>query len=164
MRKIKGKDLLVFIEGSNGYKSVALSTSCTLSVMVALIPVMTKQSWKWPKSKPGQKTWTVECTAIMCDKSDPMDLIDKHVKVMFGTAAESLHPVTPGTRQPDGYIRRYGEAILTSIEESGEKDGMATYHMTLNGNGELHHDRAPVHGAKWYDTEEWNDLEIWKDI
>ena len=159
MRKLKGKDLMIFLDEGEGYKAVACSLSCSLEVEAAIVPTLSVNSWKWNSAECTSYSWTMSAECFVKKGKDPMRLLGKTVKVMIGSVPDFD---VPAIRSADGRLRRYGEAVVTSIREVGELRGMAKSNIAFQGSGELRHDPQPMpHGSLWINYEKWIENEIW---
>lgn len=159
MRKLKGKDLMIFADEGRGWKSVACSLSCEMGISEDAVITLSDKNWNWPSAARGKKNWTMSADCFVNTTEDPMRLLGQLVKVMIGSVPDYD---IPGTRDADGRLRRYGDAVVTSIREIGEVKGMAKYHISFQGSGELKHDANPIlHGAMWLDADLWLDADKW---
>lgn len=165
VRKLQGRDLILFTRYGRLYEAVAFSTSCSLTVNQEAIETMSRTGWDWRSHIPGKKDWAVTASGIIAVKEintrDLLDLLGKTVSVRF--ASVPPHREEEEDFRPDGHHTRTGDAVVTSIEETGELDGMATYSISLTGTGELVNGGAPISGAMWDDAELWDDTQLWQD-
>lgn len=142
MEKIEGKDLMVFLRGSDDVlRAVAVSTSCTLSVDRELHEVAWPGDGLWRRYRTGLRGWEVTVDGLLgVDTPDPLPLIegsDGGVLLAFSSVAP--HPAGEPALgfTPDGRLSRYGYALLSSLSEAGEDGSLATRSLTFRGTGAL---------------------------
>lgn len=146
---VNGKDLMIFIDG----KAIALATSCTLSLSADTLDASNKDDGCWTANDAGDLSWEASSDALLSFDEDReadvvyADLFDcfvsrKLVTVVFGlptnAAADCSGIPDAGWNAPDGSAAYYtGEAMITSLEATGEKGSASTMNVTLTGNGEF---------------------------
>lgn len=147
---VKGSDLMLFIDDSGTYKSIAHASSHTLSLSADVEELNTKDTGKWGVKEVNKINWEIQTQNLYTidgyDKMFDLMLASEPVNIMFGLKATS----TPGTEtvnvDADGnwtyaYTSTkqpyFGKAIITSLECTAEAGSRAQFSATLQGQGAI---------------------------
>lgn len=144
MKKIEGKDLMVFTRtGSGVWRAVAVSTTCTLEVTQDVREVAWRGSGPWRAYRSGWRGWSVTVDGLLpVGGGDPMDLFGldgEELYVAFYSVAPHPGGAPPGGFVPDGRLLRSGTAILDSLTEAGEDGSFGTRGLRFTGSGPLYY-------------------------
>ena len=131
--RCKGKDIALYRAVGDGFKRIALSLSCEVSVSCDMQEFSSFLSGRAKRFRAGRYAWTVTTESVVAD-----DVAD---------GKELLQALTMGTRLriamslgiPDGSAYAVsGWVLVAGWGEGAPLSGMATYKVTFQGDGALH--------------------------
>ena len=142
MSKIKGGDLMVFVEGV----SVAYATSHTLSINADTTDTSNKDEGGggWQSSEVNLLSWTATTENLYSEDGEGKgfdDLFDlmiakEPVTLVFAKKGSSATDVPTGGWSA-GTPKKTGEAIITALEANAPNGDNATFTCTFTGVGAL---------------------------
>jgi len=142
MSKIKGGDLMVFVEGV----SVAYATSHTLSINADTTDTSNKDEGGggWQSSEVNLLSWTATTENLYSEDGEGKgfdDLFDlmiakEPVTLVFAKKSSSATDVPTGGWSA-GTPKKTGEAIITALEANAPNGDNATFTCTFTGVGAL---------------------------
>lgn len=142
MSKIKGGDLMVFVEGV----SVAFATSHTLSINADTTDTSNKDEGGggWQSSEVNLLSWTATTENLYSEDGEGKgfdDLFDlmiakEPVTLVFAKKSSSATDVPTGGWSA-GTPKKTGEAIITALEANAPNGDNATFTCTFTGVGAL---------------------------
>lgn len=141
---MNGQHLMLFVDDT----AVALATSCTAEFNVDTDDTSTKDSGGWAYPEPVGGSWSVNSDGVVSveltgandvGSSELLDLLlaGTQVEVKWGRLSapeqeEDVVPTAGWTAPTEGYS---GTAIVTSISETAAVKEVATFSVTLTGQG-----------------------------
>lgn len=129
MKKLQGKDLILYItaEGGTSYTRIALSTTCSLDVATELREVSSLFTGKHKSYRPGRYSWTVRCDSLVAvENYQPLDLLLSQLQGQKLLVTMNIENT-----------RRYGYVYITGWSETGDLGSMLKYSTTMTGTGPL---------------------------
>lgn len=142
MAKIRGNDLILFVQQSGVYQALAYSTTCEIDMQAEVIRVSSPDTGQWAKKKKKRKDWSVSSGCLISDSKQTLDLFnmylnDEPIIVMLGTVAPHAEAMNAINYVPDERLKLRGEALVTRITITGKRGDFVTMSITLDGCGEL---------------------------
>lgn len=141
-KEILGKDFMCFIGG----KSIALATSCKLSMSAETIDTQSKDSGIWTEKNIKKLSWSGSSENVFSadDNVNGYDtLFDAMLKrqpvdIVFGVAGNADENEVPaaGWTLPTG-MRYAGKVLITSLELNAPDGDKATFSANFEGTGPL---------------------------
>lgn len=137
-----GKDLMITIGG----KTIALATSCSVSLNRAMNSAASKDDGAWDAPVAGDMSWSVSSSSLFAYDADDLNnqvafdsLFDAWskgtlVEVMFGMVEEAAGIPDDGWKLQAGAYG--GQAYVASITQNADKGTAATMSVELTGFGE----------------------------
>lgn len=142
-KRIKGKDLILFIGG----KAVALSLSHKLSMKAEVEESSTKDDGRYKSSEVTSISWEVSTDALVGVEGSQENLktVFSHFKrgervdLVLGVPANIADEMPEGgwTVPTGANVRFVGKAIITSMDLDAPKDGNAKASIQLKGEGSI---------------------------
>ena len=142
MSKVKGGDLMVFVDGV----SVAYATSHTLSVTAETSDVSNKDegAGDWRSSEVNILSWQCTTENLYSEDGEGKNFDDlfglmvakTEVTLVFAKKSSTATEVTTGGWTPTT-PKKTGKAIITSLEANAPNGENATFTCTFTGVGEL---------------------------
>lgn len=140
-KEIEGKDLMLFLDG----KTIALATSCKLTVNREYGDVRTKDTGKWTKKSPRNVTWSgssdnlfsVDNSATGFKTLFDAQMTGKELKAQFGVIERPENEEMPenGWVLPDGTYE--GNVVITTLDLTAPQEGEATFTVSFDGSGAI---------------------------
>ena len=120
MAKIKGNDLILFIQKDGKYKAYAYSTTCEIDIQADTIEVGSPDTGQWVRKKKRKISWRVSSGYLMSDGSASMEifktLIDKSpIMITLGSVRSHTDVVNADEYENDGRLTMQGEGLLTRM-------------------------------------------------
>lgn len=142
MAKIKGSDLILFIQKDGKYKAYAYSTTCEIDIQADTIEVGSPDTGQWVRKKKRKISWRVSSGYLMSDGSASMEifktLIDKSpIMITLGSVRSHTDVVNADEYENDGRLTMQGEGLLTRMTVTGRKGDFVTMSMEIEGCGKL---------------------------
>ena len=142
--KTTGLKCLVILTDSNN-KPIAGQRGATLSRTAETIDTTSKDDGLWASAIAGYRSWSVEVEGAWLEGDERLKALDQ--AFTNGTpinVAILMNANTPGKGRVGGTYGEYtakesytGEAYITDFSYELPYDDLASYSMTLQGNGEL---------------------------
>ncbi|MGB8218647.1 MAG: phage tail tube protein [Candidatus Methanoperedens sp.] len=126
---IKGVDLLIKVEISGSYTSVAEQTNATLKLSKKLVTATSKDSYEWEENLQSTKNWQMDCDALLVEGDTARAYLEN---AYLNDLNISVTMKTPATTT--GY---YGDAVMSDLTYAGGTEDIATFKATLKGTGAL---------------------------
>lgn len=132
---LKGKDLALYVAfDDNSAELLALSKSCNLDLSVDIIEVASIAVSKCRKVIPGKYSWQVTSDSLVAVQDAQLQklmraALTRQRLLVFFEGAPNAETVL--------FHRWYGNVYIQSINVSGTLGSMATYKVTLVGDGPL---------------------------
>ena len=149
-KKIKGRNLMLFLQTDTNAEVVALSTSCSLSVQASYSSTATKDDGVWDDKELDNITFSGSNEALVAMEPGESDLVHaalfealvsgKSVPMQFGMPANAStgnDGVPTGGWQAPTTNYYKGEVKITSLEVSAPVQGAATFTVSFEGAGAL---------------------------
>lgn len=151
---IKGSDLMLFVKGNSGYKSLAFATSHQFSISSETADVATKDHGFWGAKEVTKITWSIT-TDNLYTVTTFNDLYDRMIsrqpiEVYFGLKTPTERQGTPATVNLPGDTNDtwhystatnepvyYGRVYITSLDCTAAAGDNATFSATLDGIGSI---------------------------
>lgn len=141
-KAVLGKDLMLFVGG----KSIALATSCKLSISAEMIDTQSKDSGIWTEKDVKKLSWNGSSENTFSadedingyDKLLELMLARAPIQILFGIPANADAGELPdaGWTVPTG--KHYsGSVIITNLELNAPDGDKATFSVTFEGTGAL---------------------------
>lgn len=135
-----GNEFFVYDSSAN---PIAYATECTLSVSADTISTSNKQSGVWASALPGQISWSINTSALYTSEAKYNDLFAKMVgreaiNFKFGqitSLGDASTDIDTSLNKSKGYYE--GVGYITSLELSAGNNEVASYSISINGNGSL---------------------------
>lgn len=151
---IKGSDLMLFVKGTSGYKSLAFATSHSFNISSETADISTKDHGFWGAKEVTRITWSIT-TDNLYTVSTFNDLYDRMIsrqpiEVYFGLKTPAERAGTPPTVNLPGDTANtwhpssqsdepvyYGRVYITSLDCTAAAGDNATFSATLDGIGSI---------------------------
>lgn len=144
---IIGTDLMIFSQLNEGYKAIALSTSCTIDITLDVREISSKDSGKWKENAGAKLSWSGS-TEHLCSGLEKGSSYDLLLKKMTDREAVPIHFTVAENADGDlgvpegGWIPKKGEgvkgmAIITQLSMNAPDNENATMSISLTGTGPL---------------------------
>lgn len=144
-KAVNGKDLMLFVEVDSKLKTVALATSCKLSLSGETLDTASKDSGKWTEKIMKKLSWSASSDNNFSadDSINGYDALFalwvamKPIKIQVGIPQNADSDELPdgGWNSP---AKAYeGEALITGMELNAPDGDKATFSVTLEGTGAL---------------------------
>lgn len=141
-KTVLGKDLMLFVGG----KSIALATSCKLSISAEMIDTQSKDSGIWTEKDVKKLSWNGSSENTFSadeningyDKLLELMLAREPIQILFGIPANADAGELPegGWTIPTG--KHYsGNVIIANLELNAPDGDKATFSVTFEGTGAL---------------------------
>lgn len=142
MAKIKGNDLILFIQKDGKYKAYAYSTTCEIDIQADTIEVGSPDTGQWVKKKKRKKNWRLSSGYLMSDSKDFPELFqmlieNNEISVLLGTVETHMMTVNARDYIPDELLMIKGVGMITRMTVTGRKGDFVTMSVEIEGNGEL---------------------------
>ena len=135
MAAINGTSLTLYIpqdvSGTISWVAVGLSKSASLSISADTPDISTKDSSAWTEVMAGMKSFTMDFSALLDLSSDA----SANGFVPLYTYFTSQATIKVAFGKDNGYW--YGDAIISSLEQSAEAEQPVEYSGSLTGTGAL---------------------------
>lgn len=171
MGKLKGKDLIVFFEEGNiwkTWKTLAYATTCEIDIQAEVIETGSPDTGKWTNKKKRRISWTITCGHLLSDIIQEVNVFqhllnDSPVKVILSSVESHNSPINPLFYSLDGRFSMEGKAYVTRMTITGRNGDFCTLSMTLAGTGELQQKYADwiLSTGAWQMKGVWIDWENW---
>lgn len=142
MAAINGTSLTLYIPKTVGlttsWVAVGLSKSASLSISADTPDISTKDSSAWTEVMAGMKSFTMDFSALLDLSSDAS--ANGFVPLYTYFTAQATIKVAFG--KDGGYW--YGDAIISSLEQSAEAEQPVEYSGSLTGTGALTYDSGNI--------------------
>lgn len=130
MSKIKGRDVVLSVNSSNGYKKIAFAKSCDIMVQCDTQEFTSALSGRGKRYRAGRYSWTISVDTLIGSPDDPNRILQALITGLPVEIMMLVGPLLSGTLLS-------GTAIATSWKETGSLGSMATFSATFLGDGEL---------------------------
>lgn len=141
-KRVRGEQLYVFF-GDN-YTPLICSTDCSLFLSTELVERASNNGWRRWRS--GRKEWRIECSGFYVNSDvlptnlpQSIDLLGKNVEIAMSVLPSELSKVGGDVAKlspvSDHTIR--GVALVKDCQYVGTRGGIATYFISLQGDGGL---------------------------
>lgn len=142
MAKIRGNDLILFVQKDGKYKAYAYSTTCEIDIQADTIEVGSPDTGQWVKRKKRKKNWRISSGYLMSDSRDVPELYkmlteNEEISVLLGTVEPHAMEVIAKDYIPDEVLMIKGIGMLTRMTITGRKGDFATMSVEIEGNGKL---------------------------
>ena len=142
MAKIKGNDLILFIQKDGKYKAYAYSTTCEIDIQADTIEVGSPDTGQWVKKKKRKKNWRLSSGYLMSDSKDFPELFqmlieNNEISVLLGTVETHMMTVNARDYIPDELLMIKGVGMITRMTVTGRKGDFVTMSVEIEGNGEF---------------------------
>lgn len=142
MAKIKGNDLILFIQKDDKYKAYAYSTTCEIDIQADTIEVGSPDTGQWVKKKKRKKNWRLSSGYLMSDSRDFPELFqmlieNNEISVLLGTVKTHMMTVNARDYIPDELLMIKGVGMINRMTVTGRKGDFVTMSVEIEGNGEL---------------------------
>lgn len=142
MAKVKGNDLILFVQKDGEYKAIAYSTTCEIDMQADTIDIGSPDTGQWKRRKKRRKSWNVSSGHLVSSKKQTSEIFnfflnDEPVAMMLGTVAPHAETMSADDYTPDGRLQMSGEALLTRVTITARKGDYVTMSVELTGSGEL---------------------------
>ena len=87
MAKIKGNDLILFIQKDGKYKAYAYSTTCEIDIQANTIEVGSPDTGQWVRKKKRKISWRVSSGYLMSDGSASMEIFKTLICLLYTSDA-----------------------------------------------------------------------------
>lgn len=147
---IEGSDLMLFVSGSTGYRSIAFATNHTLNISTSTSDVSNKDvgAGLWSSTAVRQLSYTISTENLYSigayDKLFDAMIAKTPLKVCFApknaseATAEGNAPASGWTPDAASAATHYeGEAVITSLNVTAQNGDNATFTAELAGVGAL---------------------------
>lgn len=142
MAKIRGNDLILFIQKDGKYKAYAYSTTCEIDIQAETIEVGSPDTGRWIRKKKRRLSWNTSCGYLISAGGDTTELfkmlVDKTpVMITLGSVNPHTDTVDAADYTTDGRLSMQGEGLLTRMTITGKKGDFVTMSIEIAGCGEL---------------------------
>lgn len=142
MGKLKGNDLIVFIEHGGTWKALAYGTTCEIDISAETIAIGSPYTGRWTKKKKRRRSWNVNSGHLFSDDEKIVDVFrkldsDQEVRVLIGSVVTHRNSVAAENYVPDGRVMLQGNALITRMTITGKVRDFVTMSMQMEGSGEL---------------------------
>lgn len=142
MAKIKGNDLILFIQKNDKYKAYAYSTTCEIDIQADTIEVGSPDTGQWVKKKKRKKNWRLSSGYLISEGGDTSELfktlIDNNsVMITLGSVRPHADVMDANDYVTDGRLTIQGEGMLTRMTITGRKGDFVTMSIEVEGSGGL---------------------------
>lgn len=127
--RVLGKDVALYVNSV----LLGLSTSCELNIDCDISEFTSVLSGNAKRNRPGRYGWTVSCEMVEDDSDTAMPSFLSAIQ-QRATLTVSMEIAPPGATVPQRY---YGNVCVQNCRLSGALGSMATYRVTLVGDGPL---------------------------
>jgi len=135
MSLVRGDNVLMYIYDGGLWKLTTCGRSCTFNTNAETIETSISGSGAWRTYEYAGLTWTASLEgAIYLQGVNTMSLPDIRA-YQYGRTKVLLR--YQRTDEDGNVYTEEGNALLTSISDSGELDGLATFSVELQGSGPL---------------------------
>lgn len=147
---IEGSDLMLFVSGASGYRSVAFATNHTLNISTSVSDTSNKDvgAGLWSSTAVRQLSYTISTENLYSigayDKLFDAMIAKTPLKVCFApknaseATAEGNAPASGWTPDAASAATHYeGEAVITSLNVTAQNGDNATFTAELAGVGAL---------------------------
>lgn len=147
---IEGSDLMLFVSGSTGYRSIAFATNHTLNISTSTSDVSNKDvgAGLWSSTAVRQLSYTISTENLYSigayDKLFDAMIAKTPLKVCFApkdatqATAEGNAPASGWTPEAASSATHYeGSAVITSLNVTAQNGDNATFTCELAGVGAL---------------------------
>lgn len=144
-KQVNGKDLMLFTEIDSKLKTIALATSCKLSLSGESVDVASKDSGHWTEKMMKKLSWSASSdNNFSADENiNGYDVLFdawvkmQPIKICVGIPAniDSDEMPADGWSAPNKTYE--GSALITGIELNAADGDKATFSVTLDGTGSL---------------------------
>jgi len=124
MAKIRGVDVLLSVGG----QTVGSQRNASLKMDGKEIDVSDKTTGGWDTTIVGNRSWAIDCEAILLDSDAGQDAIE----AAFLAGTQVSVAIAVGARGTYS-----GTASIVSLEMTGEKDDVSTMKISLKGASAL---------------------------
>ena len=124
MAKIRGVDVLLSVGG----QTVGSQRNASLKMDGKEIDVSDKTTGGWDTMIVGNRSWAIDCEAILLDSDAGQDAIE----AAFLAGTQVSVAIAVGARGTYS-----GTASIVSLETTGEKDDVSTMKISLKGASAL---------------------------
>ena len=138
MAVINGSDLILKVSPSDGgtERNIMHSQNCSLSTSLDLADITTKYNSGWKNAIPTMKSFSISADGLMDLNSTGTDTELDELFDQF----ESRIPVTFTFTRSTSVSGEYtfsGSGYITSLEVAAGTEEVATYSVSIEGNGQL---------------------------
>lgn len=142
MAKIRGNDLILFIQKDGKYKAYAYSTTCEIDIQAETIKVGSPDTGRWIRKKKRRLSWNTSCGYLISTGGDTTELfkmlVDKTpVMITLGSVKPHTNIMDAADYTTDGRLSMQGEGLLTRMTITGKKGDFVTMSIEIAGCGEL---------------------------
>ena len=142
MAKIKGNDLILFIQKDGKYKAYAYSTTCEIDIQADTIEVGSPDTGQWVKKKKRKKNWRLSSGYLISEGAETSELfktlIDNNpVMITLGSVRPHADVMDANDYVTDGRLTIQGEGMLTRMTITGRKGDFVTMSIEVEGSGGL---------------------------
>ena len=132
--RLKGNDIALYraMSGGDGYKLIALSLACDVSVSCDMQEFSSFLSGRAKRFRAGRYSWTINSESIVAtDVADGKELLSALKAGTRMRIAMSLGLPDGSTHAVSGWV------LVAGWSEGAPLSGMATYKVSFQGDGEL---------------------------
>lgn len=138
MAKIKGNDLILFIQKEGEYKALAYSTTCEIDIQAGTIEIGSPDTGQWTKKKKKRKTWRVSSGHLISDSENVIDIFNmlvgtEEVSIMIGTVAPHALSMNADDYVTDERLTMKGRGLITRMTTTGKKGDFVTMSIEIEG-------------------------------
>lgn len=138
MAKIKGNDLILFIQKEGEYKALAYSTTCEIDIQAGTIEIGSPDTGQWTKKKKKRKTWRVSSGHLISDSENVIDIFNmlvgtEEVSIMIGTVAPHALSMNADDYVTDERLTMKGSGLITRMTTTGKKGDFVTMSIEIEG-------------------------------
>jgi predicted secreted protein len=157
MPAINGTELTLYIANNDASQTattwiaIALSKSASLSISADLPDASNKDSSGWSEVIAGQKSWTMDFEALLdlslASSVYPADQTNMNLLPLW-TYFSQRSKIKVAWGKDDSYW--YGDAFISSLEESAEAEQPVSFSGSLTGTGALVYGNVGATGIPTY--------------
>lgn len=131
--KLLGKDVALYTRVGTWVQELGFSTSCDLQIACDMEEFTSVLSGVAKRFRPGRFSWTMSCDAVVETTSEAEIVLFQCI-----TQRKAI-VVSMNVQMPDSseWLSISGNAYLTSYTLNGAVGSLATYKVSLQGDGDL---------------------------
>lgn len=140
MKKLRGKDIIVFAKIEDGWKTLAYGTTCEIDVKVKQLE--RAPDGRWRRYMVAGYSWSGSTSHLLSDIAGTVDGLQlvqqvEEIQIMFGSVEATDSARDYRNVLPDGRFGLKGMAHVNRLTVTGVNQNKATIYLSFAGKGEL---------------------------